>query len=449
MKATHLFCCLLALCFSNAAWCQSVYRFQYNFHQPSDSISYNAFFIRYDDGSGLLRVRYKLPASGEDVLVETDVEENYLNDPIPAKNDTGPLFLKTVNPRFIIGNNNIRFNPPFFQFRYNARSKFYEPAAVTAVATKEAMNPRTSFTAALVEKSGLNKAFVSAFFSEDEDFYINLLKPATKGLSQAEKNTKLFLLLVADTLDKEIGPACNIDVVRTIETFKGLTDYLGIKFLPQTITGANYSKKNVELAISALKPAATDIIVFYYSGHGFRKQEENRRFPNIKLKTNHTSKQDVYMNSLNIEDVFASIIKKPSRFNLVMSDCCNNDIETTNATGSKPGQTKASGIDWNETNCRSLFLNPARMSVLTTAAENGQRATSKNDFGSFFSFFLTSSIKNYGSSLKSNVSWDLLLQDTKTQTIFKAKHTYCDKPYIPENICNQYPAYKIVFGNGK
>jgi hypothetical protein len=86
------------------------------------------------------------------------------------------------------------------------------------------------------------------------------------------------------------------------------------------------------------------------------------------------------------------------------------------------------------------------MSVLATAASSGQKASSNNDFGGFFSYYFKAAMENYSSKLKNNVTWDLVLQDTKAQTIRKANHTYCDKPYIPANICQQYPDYKIVFG---
>lgn len=427
---------------------QSVYHLRYNFHQPADSIAYQGFMIRYDDGSGLLRVRYTLPGTAADVLVECDVEEQPAAGNISPDNDTAALVLKAVNPRFIFGNSSIQFQPPLFLFSYNNASGFHEPRGVSTGTPVTGMAKRTSFAAALVPGNALTKAFVSGFFTADDEFFSSLFNNSTKGLTAVEKNTKLYLLVVADTLDKEIGPACSLDITRTLQTFKGIADTLGIKFVPKVITGASYSKKNVELGIANLKPAPADIIVFYYSGHGFRKQEEaGKRFPNIKLKTNHTTTQDVYLNSLNIEDIFNTIKKKPARFNLVLSDCCNNDIESTNSTGSKPGQTKGSGVEWSLDNCRKLFLDPARMSVLATAADNGQRACSKNSFGSFFSFYLATSLENYCSRLKTNVSWDQVLQDTKTQTINKAKRTYCDKPYVPENICNQYPNYKIVVGN--
>jgi len=56
---------LLGFSISNCNYCQSIYHFQYNFHQPDDSITYHAFFVRYDDGSGLLRIRsaYQTAAS--------------------------------------------------------------------------------------------------------------------------------------------------------------------------------------------------------------------------------------------------------------------------------------------------------------------------------------------------------------------------------------------------
>jgi hypothetical protein len=443
MKATYLFSCLLAISISVVSYSQSVYYLQYNFHQPADTITYRAFFVRYDDGTGLLRVRYISPQTAQDILVEMDTEESFITDNATGKTDTTTLFINATSPRFIIGNNSITFHPPSFQFAYNAATGFYGPSGVTATPSNTVMAPSTSFDASLVEGENLNKTFVSGFFSADEDFYINLFKDAGKGLSPVEQNIKLYLLVVADTLDASIGSSCSMDMSRARETFTNITDYLGIKIVTKTIAGATYSKQNVQTAINNLKPSSNDIVVFYYSGHGFRKQEENKRFPNIKLKTFHTSRQDVLNNSLNMEDIFAAIKKKGARFNLVLSDCCNSDIETVNSTGSKPGKTKGSGILWDEDNCRNLFLNKTPQSILATAADNGQRASSNNDFGGFFSYYFKTSMENYCSKLKSNVSWDLVLQDAQTQTINKAKHTYCDKPYIPANVCNQDPYYIV------
>jgi hypothetical protein len=438
---------------------QSVYQLQYDFHLTNDSIAYHAFLVRFDDGSGLLRIRYLAPGTNEDVVIETDIEEDYRVDQSGAT-DTNTLVLKSANPRYITGSDKTGFSTPIFIFKNNVASGYFEPGGVVRTLQESNPSPNTSFTGGLIESSMLTKDVVLQFFSEDEDFVVNLFNTGHKGLSPVEKSTKFYLLVVADTLDKEIGSACAKDMRRAVETFSALTSYLAIKFIPQTISGQQYNKENVQKAINNLKPSSNDIVVFYYTGHGFRTPENSRRFPNLKLKNFRNDRknfpdsiswikkdrQDNITYSLNIEDIFSSIKKKGARFNLVMSDCCNNDIFSTNAIGTKPGKTKASGIDWSEDNIRVLFLNKAPMSVLVTAASTGQKATSNNDFGGFFSYFFKTSMEKYSSKLQTGPSWDLIMQDAQKQTIFKARHTYCDKPYIPANICEQNPDYKIVFG---
>lgn len=438
---------------------QSVYGFQFNFHNSNDSAAYHAFMMRNNDGSGLLRVRYQPTTSTDDVLIEMDTDEQYAID-ISGLEDTTTLVIKGINPKFIMGESKSKYSPPTFIFKYNKANDFFEPSTVISSISGIQVPPTTSFSWQLVEGAALNKSFVSQFFSEDEDLYKNFFQPLTRGLSPLEKNMRLFLLIVADTLDETIGSACAKDIPRAIQLFKDLTDYLGIKFLPKTICGKQYSKANVQAAINALRPLANDIVVFYYTGHGFRLPENTRPYPNLKLKNFKTlrsnfrdslswikqSRKDNIIYSLNIEDIFDQIRKKGARFNLVLSDCCNNDIFSTSAIGTKPGKTKGSGVEWNEDNIRTLFLNKNPMSILATAARSGQKSTCNLSFGGFFSYFFKQSMESFCSKLKTNPTWDLILQSTMIQTVNKASHTYCDKPYIPENICNQTPTYKIVFG---
>ncbi len=441
---------LLSICLifltSFFAVSQSIYNLEYNFLSANDSTTYHAFLVRFEDGSGLLRVRYVLPQTNEDRVVEMDLEEQIVIES-SGLTDSNTIILKAINPRTIVGDSKIGFTPPLFILKYDPATDFFEPKAVSLSDTKMVQQAGVRFIGKLMERATLSKAFVLQYFSEDEDFYVNLFNNQTRGLSPVEKNIRLHLLVIADTLDKEIGSSCSKDMKRIIETFNGLTNFLGIKFFTKTICGKEYSKKNVQTAINNLRPAANDIVVFYYSGHGFRLPEQSRRrYPFIKLKTLHKSRQDVIDNSINMEDIFVSIKKKGARFNLVLSDCCNNDIFSTNAKGTKPGKTKGSGVEWSEDNIRNLFLNKDPMSILMTSAQSGQKASSNDDFGGFFSYYFKVSMENYCSKLKNNVTWDLVLQDTQKQTTYKAKHTYCEKPYIPANICQQNPDYKIAHG---
>src|SRR5947207_6809397 len=111
---------------------------------------------------------------------------------------------------------------------------------------------------------------------------------------------------------------------RSLETFTGLTNFLGIRILSKTISGKEYNKKDVETAINNLKPSSNDIVVFYYSGHGFRMPENSRRFPNLKIKNFRNDRsnfrdrlawinkdrQDNITYSFDIEDNFEPITSK-------------------------------------------------------------------------------------------------------------------------------------------
>ena len=441
-----VFCSILLTSF--IADSQSIYNLEYNFFSANDSTTYHAFLLRFEDGSGLIRVRYVFPQTNEDRVVEMDVEEQAVAES-SGLTDSNTIVLKAINPRTIVGDSKTHFTLPVFIFKYVPATDFFEPKGVSLSDTKTMQQAGVYFNAKLMERATLSKAFVLQYFSEDEDFYVNLFNNQTRSLSSVEKNIRLHLLVIADTLDKEIGSSCSKDMKRIMETFKELSNFLGIKFFPKTICGKEYSKKNVQTAISNLRPSANDIVVFYYSGHGFRLPEQSRRrYPFIKLKTLHKSRQDVIDNSINMEDIFLSIKKKGARFNLVLSDCCNNDIFSTNAKGTKPGKTKGSGVEWSEDNIRNLFFNKDPMSILMTSAQSGQKASSNDDFGGFFSYYFKVSMENYCSKLKKNVTWDLVMQDTQKQTTYKAKHTYCEKPYIPANICQQEPDYRILSGRG-
>lgn len=90
----------------------------------------------------------------------------------------------------------------------------------------------------------------------------------------------------------------------------------------RVIAGTKYNKKNVELAIKNLKPVPDkDIVVFYYTGHGFRKPTERKKisqFPFLDLRSK-TDSNYMAQSRLNIEkDIFNKIVSKGARFNLVL-----------------------------------------------------------------------------------------------------------------------------------
>ena len=453
----------LLLIFQQATEAQSVYHFRYRFNQEGDSLSYRAFLLRNEDGSGILRVRYSPGKGREDIIVESSIEEYYPSG-LNAEPDTGVLYIKASDPSFILTDGNEVFNAPLFVFRYQPLSGYFEPDAVMTEKSARP-DPAAEFRWEFYDRTALNREFVSVFFNTDDEFYNNLFRPLTRGLSAAEKKVKMHLLVVADTLDKTLGKAILLDVKKVMETFESISKFIGIRFLPVIVQGKTYGKAGVQAALAKLKTVVSpdDIVIFYYSGHGFRIPEKPGKYPNLKLKNVVTARpanfrmandsliwvkkeRDVNISStLNLEEIFKTIRKMGARFNLVIGDCCNDDIFSVNIEGRKPSNTKGSGIEWDEANIRSLFLNKTPLSVIATAAKEGQRAAATKNFGSFFTEFLKRSLESHCSRVRANVSWDLVLTQAKIKTSQHLWNT-CKEPKTAENGCVQNPDSNIFIG---
>lgn len=439
MKKIATFCnFLLALGLSTHA--QSVYQLSFNFLNAGDSVAYNAFFVNNDNGTAFVRLNQNSPGNGGKMLLEMKLTEEFKEADINCET-RNRIYYKSEGIKYINGKDNSINLPTYFCFKLDSITGLFEPFGVSS-SSDECKASVTIFNKVeYTEQKDLTSDFVQKYFYKNETFYKNLFETRTKALTVSERNTKLILLVVANSNDAIIGQSCVKDMNRIVESFKDITDFLGIKYVSQTIFDNNYNKSTVEKAISALRPSQNDIVVFYYSGHGFRKPRDNRRAPYIDLRPKNDN--TVMENSLNMEDIFNQVKAKGARLNLVLADCCNSLIEKSNSVGDIPARKKGFGMNWSTQNVRDLFMNITPTSILATAAEPGQLATSNNKFGGFFSYFFKTSIEGNFSYFKNNVTWNQVFAETKRQTKWKADHTYCALPENPKNICNQSPYINI------
>ncbi len=447
MRIKFILLFLLALVTGLVSSSQSVYQFRYKLSAVKDTVTYRSVFIRLYDGSGILRIRYTDPASRQDVLIEMDAEELPATD-LNGVIDTSSLLYRITNQRTIWGNGKLKYDSLAIIFSYKPEVDFFEPTGIRSAPNYTGPLQDTFLFSKLMGKKELTKKFIAGFFSEDEEYFKSLpYETGTKGktLTAAERKIKLHLIIVADTLDKEIARACKLDVKKMVGIFDSLVVKLGIQKSFNIVAGSQFTVKGVWASVKNIKLfSPNDIIVFYYTGHGFRKREERDQkihFPYMKLKTDGGTRQEVYQNSINIQEIFSSIKKIGARFNLVISDCCNEDVLSSKSFGTRIGKVKSSGMDWSIDNCRALFLKP--MSLLATAADNGQRAAGNINDGSFFTQFLKLTLENNLSRLKKNVTWDQVMTDAKTGTTKYAKSSPCPRENDPSNKCFQEPYYII------
>ncbi|MEJ7611871.1 MAG: caspase family protein [Ferruginibacter sp.] len=429
-----------AFCISTAAQSQSVFYMNYRFTSIEDTTLYHVFLVRHEDGKGFYRVRFFDPESKDDIVVEMDMEERYFKDK-NGNTDTTKLYLKGSNPVIVYGDKNYKHYPERFWFKLDKRSDLFEPWAVTSPDESGTAQGKFVDPPELLDPSELTEDLVALFFLEEDEFYQNLFKVKARGLSPQEKQAKLHLIIVANTEDETIGNTCVLDKDRTYKTFKDLSEFLGIGFNSNVIFGNTYSKQNVQAAVQALAPAPKDIVVFYYSGHGFADQNSNKVFPNMALS--NKSFEDAVANSMNIEDVYMTIKRKGARLNLVFSDCCNNAPDDRASLSCDIPQTRSSGLGWSLENCKNLFMNDKPMSILMTAAQKGEQSTGNASYGGFFTNQFRSNLITHFGPFHQYPTWDVILGQSKKNTTEQAENSRCSESNTPLRTYKQHPVYRI------
>ena len=145
--------------------------------------------------------------------------------------------------------------------------------------------------------------------------------------------------------------------------------------------------------------------------------------------------RDLDANSLNVQDIYDTIIKKGARFNLVLSDCCNNRVGVPKNTGTPTTKTK--GIPRpNAANVRELFMNRKQpVSLLLTAASKDQKAVITPSFDSYFTYFFVQSLITYIGTEKGFPAWSQVFGDAKVRTVRQVDGLPCvEKKDCPKQI---------------
>ncbi|MBL0152523.1 MAG: caspase family protein [Chitinophagaceae bacterium] len=444
MKQKALPAIILFLALYASVTAQSVYKLQYTVAGQSSRLVYDGLFVRFDDGSAVLRVKYNLPGDTAARLADIKMQEDY-----PRKSNGGEdpsaVFYTGKKASFIRSKPDPAFVLPVIWFKADTQQNILVPYGVTRQKVKLKDVKPTFTESELMDTGTLKKTLVLQYYTPDEDFYKGFYESRSRSLllTAEEKKIRIHLLLVGNTLEEEIGSSCEKDMNLADSTFSGLASDLGLEIIKKRITGTDFGKKNFDALIDGVNPASRDIVIFYYSGHGFRKKEDNRRFPFLDLRS--APADDYNVLSVNMRDIFDRIKSKGARLNLIISDCCNTFPEVTNRIAEMTPETPSSkGLGWNGENCRKLFLSPQRQSILCTAADAGQRATSNNRFGGFFTFHFRKAMDKNMGVMNRAVSWTQILDDTKMMTGRKAERTYCDKKVRTFfTVCLQYPYYVI------
>lgn len=129
----------------------------------------------------------------------------------------------------------------------------------------------------------------------------------------------IYLLVFTDDNDQSIGTSCAQTHKYFSNTFvPNLKQYTGMTVVDKYYFGSRFSVSNVNAAISGLSSTTSDVIIFYYAGHGY-----NRGYNDYPTMTLGVSGTPIAQRSKDLLDVYNALRKKPHQLLLCVAEACN------------------------------------------------------------------------------------------------------------------------------
>ncbi len=435
----------------------TIYEITYEFKNLAEYPKYTAMLVRYGNGTGFMRVRYSNKANTETFVVDmqfNEVEGRSKIDGIPHLT----LQFKGENPKYIVNGSKLKqeiYNPDVLWFKKESTDINFKPWGVTSRNEDGTFEYGKILLFKVLNTADLTKAFVRNYFLPAESFYTNLFSPAATNpekvvvqnsgstnpapANSSASPTKLHFILVANTNDPRIGYSVQKDVINITSQIRDVATFLKIPLNLVEISGSKFGKPGVEAALTNLKTGTNDIVIFYYSGHGYsndRNAEE--AYPQFDLRQSRFD--DILVATMNASEVLNKIKAKNARLNLVFTDCCNSSLGLLKPEGKTFALTTKSLLTWEQSYCFDLFMK-SKGSIIATAAKKGQYAYGNTDVGGYFTSNLTIALEKYMSKFQTAApTWQEIIAEAQTTTVSLSLTNIC----TANKSCRQDPVYVVA-----
>lgn len=234
------------------------------------------------------------------------------------------------------------------------------------------------------------------------------------------ESAELHAIVVCDTHAIDLEESVEKDYKHIKKELKKIAKLTGLKLSMQTYTGHNVSSDFMR-SVKKLKAKPDDVIVFYWSGHGTRFEDQDKGDPWPYFDFEYGD----YLESL--LDVTNELKGKKARLVLSIADCCN-DFEGKNQfledADSRALNLESKGISHAEMEgYRKLFLE-AKGVYIATAALPGESALGLDEWdddmevpgGGFFTNALLETLHTE-TKKPSSISWNTIFQITVAKSI--------------------------------
>ncbi len=396
-----------------SAQTQTLYDIRWNLN----GIDYAGFMIYFNEEDIYMRVGYQYGNGYNLVHSEYQYTVDYQQD--------GVTLFEGLETQYVQQTTDGSYQPFHFFWAWDDEdASWFGPLAIDAY-NLEQDNFDAVVEVAMIELDPmkLTEEYLQWFYLPSDPDYYTLLsasQPNTETPTYAGEVPTLHFLMIANTLIPDIGPSTNLDLHNASNEFEGIASALSMGFTKTLVSDKNFSKDQVTATLNAFQPAPNDVVVVMYSGHGFRFSDQGEIYPQLDLRYNEYQEFGP-QSCLNLKEVYDAILSKGARLNLIIGDCCNNDIGVPKQMGS--GFLAArSAVNASIPKLQALFLESSG-SIIAAGAQEGQSSWGSNNMGGFFTNSLIGSIRDEVSKLKPDdePKWEDILVKAKASTEMKSQ----------------------------
>lgn len=225
------------------------------------------------------------------------------------------------------------------------------------------------------------------------------LLAAIMVFAQASLAADLHVVMAIDTNDFSIGTSVENDMYHYQEFVQKIADYTDMNVNEMIFSGDAFISDDVYNYVKDLKINPDDMVIFYYSGHGYRTEAKTTVWPVM-----HFGFQQL---GLDVQDVADLVVAKAPRMALIMSDTCNG-VEDERFAPEWERNLMASRVSDAKIRegYRQLFLGDDLL-IMTTSSEPGQYSWGPESGGIYTSAFLKSM---YYEVKRKDPDWTRLLE---------------------------------------
>lgn len=396
---------LLTLLSASSALAQTFY--EVNYVDPDDQEEYTGLMIYYDDEHCQLRL------VNEALLARDEVyESNYIQAMADkeSRDDVGVMLYCPEEDNF-----------PIFVWMWehdDASDISEKPYCTFDVEDEDAYFETNYFTE--ISLRDMSEEYIAQFYGEEEPEYemmmrgLRNVRPASSldtpsaPADTPDERGKFRMMVIANTWVSDIGTACKRDLDNLRSEFSAIAKVLGMEYEEQVIEAGNYDKATAVRMIKGAEAGPDDVLMFVYTGHGFRWDDQTDYYPNIDLTS--SSYDDVRKSYIAMSDIYDELSTKGARLTIVLSDCCNSKIGTDTPLANTSSLFSRTNTNFDLTKLQSLFLGSSG-TVRATASSPGEVSWCGVNGGFFLLSFIESLRAQISPLQESAPTWDGLISN--------------------------------------